>query len=110
MSLRPAAAEPVVSTTRADGADIALLPGLFLRAASISGSGRRTVDGEYAATRLGKMVTTEWLNGMLSPSKGAHTCTHRRTHEVLIVGRTIPTDHVADQAVQNGVAARPSHR
>jgi hypothetical protein len=35
---------------------------LFHRAASIQGTGKKKVDGEYAATRLGKPVTTAWLN------------------------------------------------
>ena len=35
---------------------------LFRHTASIEGTGKRKVDGEYAATRLGKPATTEWLN------------------------------------------------
>ena len=44
------------------GKELELFAEHFRRAASIEGSGRRKVDGEYAATRLGKPVTTEWLN------------------------------------------------
>ena len=61
MSLRPAAANPTAARTSQD-LEVALFAGLFHRAASIDGTGKRRADGEYAATRLGKPVTTQWLN------------------------------------------------
>ena len=42
--------------------DVALLAGLFHRAASIGGTGKKRVSGEYADTRLGKSVTLGWAN------------------------------------------------
>ena len=62
MSLRPAASrDAVVAHARVD-VEAALFAALFRHAASIEGTGKRRVDGEYAATRLGKPVTTQWLN------------------------------------------------
>ena len=45
--------------------DVALLAGLFHRAASCGGTGKKRADGEYADTRLGKSVTLRWANERL---------------------------------------------
>ena len=42
--------------------DVTLFAGLFRRAVSIDATGKRKVDGTYAETRLGKPVTSRWLN------------------------------------------------
>ena len=62
MSLRPAAATPAVRALAKVEVETILFSELFDRAASIEGTGKRKVDGEYAATRLGKPVSTQWLN------------------------------------------------
>ena len=67
MSLRPRAR--TLSTPRRSPApcrlDAVLFAGLselFHRAASIDGTGKRKLDGEYADTRLGKSVSLRWAN------------------------------------------------
>ena len=45
--------------------DIVLFSGLFHRGASIDGTGKRKVDGEYADTRLGKTATLKWAHERL---------------------------------------------
>ena len=62
MSQRPAAPRPVVAARARPDVEAALFAALFHRAASIEGTGKRRVDGQYASTRLGKPVTTLWLN------------------------------------------------
>ena len=62
MSLRPYPATAVAAARPSLDVGSVLFTSLFHRAASIEGTGKRRVDGEYAATRLGKPVTTQWLN------------------------------------------------
>ena len=45
--------------------EIALFAGLFHRGASIDGTGKRRLDGEYADTRIGKSVSLKWANERL---------------------------------------------
>ena len=63
MSLRlPARMLSIPRATPQCRLDVALFAGLFRRAASIDGTSKRKVNGTYAETRLGKPVTSHWLN------------------------------------------------
>ena len=67
MSLRPRSTY-TLSTPRpppSSRLDMVLFAGLFHRGASIDGTGKRKVDGEYADTRLGKTATLKWAHERL---------------------------------------------
>ena len=61
MSLRPRSST-MPRTPKPCRLDVALFADLFNRAASIDGTGKRKVDNQYAATRLGKSISDAWTN------------------------------------------------
>ena len=43
---------------------------LFHRTLDIAGTGKRKIDGEYAATRLGSAMTNKWANERFRRARG----------------------------------------
>ena len=60
MSIRPLKTEQQAALLT--GRTMPNLAALFHKTVSIGGSGKRKVDGEYAATRLGNAMTGKWAN------------------------------------------------
>ena len=60
MSVRPPKAVPERVPVAVDALPSLAL--LFHKAVDIAGTGKRKVDGSYAATRLGETMTSRWAN------------------------------------------------
>ena len=60
MSIRPPKAVPERVPVAVDALPSLAL--LFHKAANIAGTGKRKIDGSYAATRLGETMTSRWAN------------------------------------------------
>ena len=59
MSVRPQKTEP---QTVPIGLTLPSLAALFHKTVNIAGTGKRRIDGEYAATRLKQAMTSKWAN------------------------------------------------
>ena len=59
MSVRPRKTERQAESS---GLTLPSLALLFHKTLDISGTGKRKLDGEYAATRLGSAMTNKWAN------------------------------------------------
>ena len=62
MSLRPTAVAKPVAPRPCLGVELDAFVDLYRRSLLIGGTSKRKVDGSLAATRLGKPVTSQWLN------------------------------------------------
>ena len=59
MSVRPRMTERQAESS---GLTLPSLALLFHKTVDIAGTGKRKIDGEYAATRLGGAMTSRWAN------------------------------------------------
>ena len=62
MSTRPAREAVLQRVTIAGEGALPSLAALFHKTVDIAGTGKRKIDGEYAATRLGGAMTSRWAN------------------------------------------------
>ena len=62
MSARPRREAALQRVSIAGEGSLPSLAALFHKTVDIAGSGKRKVDGEYAATRLKQTITSKWAN------------------------------------------------
>ena len=62
MSTRPRREAVLQRVTIAGEGALPSLAALFHKTVDIAGTGKRKIDGEYAATRLGGAMTSRWAN------------------------------------------------